>query len=98
MEIELGTLPVRAQRISVSLAPVADDGDLRWSELAIDNVAAVDRDTRRLDAWMADASGIHMDMWRRVVVEVELDDQAIEADDSGHSETSLRSGWDGLAP
>ncbi len=34
---------------------------------------------------MADTSGVHMDMWRRVVVEVELDDQTVEADDSGHT-------------
>jgi hypothetical protein len=39
VKIELGTLPVRAQRIVVSLAPVADGGNLRWSELAVDDVA-----------------------------------------------------------
>jgi hypothetical protein len=31
---------------------------------------------RHLDAGMADASGVHMDMWWRVVVEVELDNCA----------------------
>lgn len=98
MEIELTTLPVRAQRIAVSLAPVADGSDLRWSELAIHNLACIDRDTGHLDAGMADASGVHMGMWRRVVVEVELDHQALEAREPGQSETSLRSGWDGPAP
>ena len=32
---------------------------------------------------MADASGVHMDMWRRVVVEVKLDYQAVETGDPG---------------
>jgi len=94
VEIELGTPPVRAQHIAMSPAPDADRGNLRWSELTVDNVARVDRDTCHLDAGMTNASGVHMDMRRRVVVEIELDDQAIETGNSGHT-TSLRSGWDG---
>jgi hypothetical protein len=93
MEIELGTPPVRAQRIAISRASTANGSDLRWSELAVDNVACVDRDTRHLDAGMTDPPGVHMNMRRRVVVEVELDNQAIEAGDSGHT-TSLRSDYD----
>jgi hypothetical protein len=70
VEIELGTLPVGAQRIPVPLAPLAKDDDLRCSELAVDNVACIDRDTCHLDARMPDTSGIYMDVWRRMVVEV----------------------------
>jgi hypothetical protein len=50
LEIQLDTMPVREQRIAVSLAPFADGGDLRWRELAVDDIAYADRDTRHLDA------------------------------------------------
>ena len=85
MEIALGTLPVGAKRIAMSRAPTANSSNLRWSELAVDDVAGIDRDARHLDAGVADPSGVHMDMWRRVVVEVELDYQAVETRDSGHT-------------
>lgn len=46
---------------------------------------------------MADASRVHMDMWGRVVVEVELDYQTIETGDPGHTK-SLRSDCAVLVP
>jgi hypothetical protein len=69
----------------MSLTPTPNGSDLCRRELAVDDIARIDRDTRHLDAGMTDASGIDMDMWRRVVVEVELDDQTVEAGDSGHT-------------
>jgi hypothetical protein len=90
VEFELRALPVGTESFTVPLTPVRDRRDLRRGERAIDHLAGDDRETRRLDTRVAEMPRVHMNVWGRMVAEIKLDDQTLEARDPGHP-CSLRS-------
>jgi len=65
VEIALRAPPVGAQSLTVAFAPASDRGELRGREVAIDHLARVDRETRRLDARVPETPGIRVDVWGR---------------------------------
>src|ERR1700685_331207 len=74
----------------MAFTPARDLGDLRRREPAVDHLACCDREACRLDPRMPDMASVYMNVWGRMIAEIELDDQSFELRDSWHSASLCR--------